>query len=203
MFEIRTIQNRFKKKIRAFFGYWFSVGHSVIGSWTFLLLLPILAAVAFSGCAYQLGPTNNQTAGARSVQVTPFLNRTIEPRLSEYVTLEVRKQIQKDGTFRLNSSDDGDIIVSGFVTTFTRSGLSFQPTDVITPRDYWLSMVAHVTARERSTGKILLEQDVSGRTTMRVGNDLSSAERQATPLLAEDLARNITALLAEGKWWTK
>jgi hypothetical protein len=167
------------------------------------LSLFVTATLAlFSGCAYQLGPTNNQIAGARSVQVNPFVNRTIEPRLSEWVTLEVRKQIQKDGTFRLNTSKDGDIVVSGAITGFFRSGLSFQPADVITPRDYWLSMVARVTAFERGTGKILIEQDVSGRTTMRVGADLTAAERQAAPLLAEDLARNITALLAEGKWWS-
>jgi hypothetical protein len=163
----------------------------------------VALAGLLSGCAYQLGPTNYQISGARSVQITPFANQTIEPRLNDWLTVEVRKQIQKDGTFRLNSSDDADVIVSGTIVEFNRSGLSFQPTDVITPRDYWLSMRAHVTARERDSGKVLLDQDVSGRTTMRVGADLGSAERQAAPLLAEDLARNITALLAEGKWWTK
>jgi hypothetical protein len=37
-------------------------------------------------------------------------------------------------------------------------------------------------------------------TLIRVGSDLTSAERQALPLLAADLARNITALLADGTW---
>jgi hypothetical protein len=35
---------------------------------------------------------------------------------------------------------------------------------------------------------------------VRVGNDLTSAERQALPLAADDLARSITALLADGTW---
>ena len=39
-----------------------------------------------------------------------------------------------------------------------------------------------------------------GRTTIRVGNDLTSAERQAVPLAAEDLARSITSLLVDGEW---
>ena len=39
-----------------------------------------------------------------------------------------------------------------------------------------------------------------GRTTLRPGADFSSAERQAVPLLAEDLARNITSLLVDGSW---
>ena len=47
---------------------------------------------------------------------------------------------------------------------------------------------------------MILEKDVQGRTTLRPGLDLSSAERQAVPLLAQDLARNITSLLADGSW---
>jgi hypothetical protein len=29
---------------------------------------------------------------------------------------------------------------------------------------------------------------------------MTNAERQATPLLAQDLARNVTALLVDGTW---
>jgi hypothetical protein len=35
---------------------------------------------------------------------------------------------------------------------------------------------------------------------MFVGDDLPSAERQSMPLAATDLARRITALLADGSW---
>ena len=168
----------------------------------FTLALGIFSlGLLLSGCAgYRLGPTNGDLSGARSVQVNPFVNKTIEPRLGESVTTSVRRYIQRDGTYRLDTKNEGDIIVSGTIIEFQRSGLSFQPTDVVTPRDYWLALVAHVTAVDRGTGKVVLERNVVGRTTMRVGADLSSAERQATPLLAEDLARNITALLADGTW---
>jgi hypothetical protein len=46
----------------------------------------------------------------------------------------------------------------------------------------------------------LLERSVSGRTTVLIGDDLASAERQAVPLLAADLARNATSLLVDGNW---
>jgi hypothetical protein len=61
-------------------------------------------------------------------------------------------------------------------------------------------LVAQVTAKERSTGKVLLNQTVSGTTLIIVGGNLDSAERQARPLLAADLAKNVTSLLAEGSW---
>ena len=161
----------------------------------------LAASFVLSGCAgYKLGPTNGMVAGAQSIQVNPFQNNTLEPRLIESVTSSLRKQLQQDGTYTLNTSGDGDVIVTGVITAFERSGLSYQPNDVLTVRDYELSMRAIVTARERGSGKVLLEREVAGRTSLRVGKDLASAERQAIPMLADDLARRTTSLLVDGAW---
>jgi len=45
-----------------------------------------------------------------------------------------------------------------------------------------------------------LDRVVSGHSLMRVGSDLPSAERQTIPLVATDLARQITSLLVDGDW---
>ena len=63
-----------------------------------------------------------------------------------------------------------------------------------------MTLTVKVTATERVGGKVVLDRDVTGRTTVRVGADLPSAERQALPLLADDFARNATTLLVEGTW---
>jgi hypothetical protein len=162
----------------------------------------VLACLAclFSGCGYQLGPTNGVPAGSRSVQVNLFQNKTWEPRLSEPLAISMRRWIQRDGTYRLETHGDADIIVDGSIEEFNRSAISFQPTDVLTARDYELSAVAHFTATERATGKVVASGRVAGNTTIRTGPDLSSAERQARPLIAEDLARRITSLLVDGTW---
>lgn len=166
-----------------------------------VLLSVVVVATFVTGCAgYKLGPTNGDTAGSRSVSVTPFRNDTMEPRLSEYVTLEMRKRIQQDGTFRLETQEPGDLILSGHITKFDRSALAYNPGDTITPQDYTLTMFAQITAVERATGKTNLVRNIYGRTTIRVGADLASAERQAVPLLAQDLARAAISSLADGSW---
>ena len=164
--------------------------------------LHVLAvAVVCAGCAgYRVGPVSEAAAGERSIQVAPFSSKVIEPRVGDAVTTSLRRQLQQEGTFRLNTRGDGDILVTGSVVEYDRSHLSFQPQDILTPRDYRLRIRAHVTARERNTGRILLDREVLGHTTLRVTPDLSSAERQAIPQAADDLARNITALLTEGTW---
>lgn len=154
-----------------------------------------------SGCAdYRLGPSNGQVAGEKTVQVTPFTNRTPEPRLADAVTAALRKQLQRDGTYRIATHDVGDVVVSGVLTRYYREELSFVPSDIATARDYRVRLTAQITAREPSTGKVLFDQPVTGYTLIRVESDLASTERQALPLLADDLAKQVVALLADGSW---
>ena len=161
----------------------------------------LAAAALLAGCAgYRVGPVNGQPAGARAVTVQIFRNDTFEPRLSEAVAFALRREIQQDGTYRLDTKNDGDIVLSGTILDFRRTPVSFDPSDVITPRDYELAIVADVTALERVTGKALLQQRFYGRTTIRTTPNRDAAERQAHPTMAEDLARNIASALTEGPW---
>src|ERR1051326_2872926 len=74
----------------------------------------------FSCAGYRLGPTNGLAAGDKAIQIMPFANQTLEPRLTDAVTAQLRKQIQHDGTFRLATHDDGDIVVTGAIIRYTR-----------------------------------------------------------------------------------
>jgi hypothetical protein len=164
-------------------------------------LLVGLMALGASGCAgYRLGPVNGVAAGEKSVQVNPFTNETLEPHLADEVTQQLRKQLQRDGTYRLASHDDGNIVVSGSITHYQRLEVSLSSSDALTVRDYQLELWAQVKALDRGSGKTILNQQVTGRTLIRVTTDITSTERQALPLLAADLARNVTTLLAEGSW---
>ena len=164
-----------------------------------LLMCAIL--VGFGGCAgYRLGPSNGMAAGSRSIQVAPFLNETIEPRLSDAVVTSIRRLLQQDGTFTLNTQGDGDVVLKGVITKYDRTALSFEPRDILTVRDYNVVITAKVTAVDRISGKTVLDREVKGRTTVRTGANQPSAELQAVSLLADDLARNLTSLLVDGTW---
>ena len=163
--------------------------------------LAVGLALFLTGCmGYKVGPTNGLAAGSRSVQIDPPVNRTFEPRLSEVLNRQLRQQIQRDGTYKLNTRQDGDVVVSITILRYQRFGETFQPTDALTVRDYTLGMTAKVTAYDRVSGKNLVDREFNGRTTIRLGSDQTAAERQALPLLTEDLARHITSALADGDW---
>jgi len=157
------------------------------------------AAILSAGCAgYHLGPVNGAVAGGKSIEIVPFNNQTLQPRLGDAVTQALRERMQTDGTYRLATRGPGDVVVTGVITSYKREGVSFLRSDVTTAENYRVDITAHVTVREGS--KVLLDKNVNGYTLVQVGTDLTDAERQSLPLLAEDLARNITELLTEGAW---
>jgi hypothetical protein len=160
-----------------------------------------VTAILSAGCAgYHLGPVNGAVAGEKSIEIVPFNNQTLQPRLGDAVTQALRERLQTDGTYRLATRNPGDVVVTGVITAYRREGVSFLRTDVTTAENYRVGLTAHVTARECGTGKVLLDKNVNGYTLIQVGTNLTDAERQSLPLLAEDLARNITQLLTEGAW---
>src|SRR5688500_10847520 len=95
------------------------------------VLASLLVVCAFlQGCAgYQVGPVNGAPSGSRAVTVRPFRNDTFEPRLTESVDFALRRKLQQDGAYRLDTQNNGDVIVTGVITQLQRAPLSFQPTD--------------------------------------------------------------------------
>jgi hypothetical protein len=161
------------------------------------------AAIAclLMGCAgYHLGPVNGAEAGEKSIQVLPFNNQTLQPRLGDALTQSVRQRVQQDGTFRLVTHGTGDVILTGVIHGYRRQAIGYLSTDAVTPEDFRVEVVVHVTARDTASGKLLLDKDIRGHTLVHVGSDLASAERQAMPLLADELAQSINELISEGAW---
>ena len=159
------------------------------------------AVVLLAGCAgYHLGPVNGAVAGEKSIEVLPFNNQTLQPRLGDAVTQALRERLQTDGTYHLATRGGGDIVVSGVIMRYNREGLSYLNNDVVTTENYRVGIIARVTARETATGRVLFDKPINGYTLVHVGTDLADAERQSLPLLAEDLARKVTESLTEGAW---
>jgi hypothetical protein len=112
----------------------------------------------------------------------------------------MRKQLQQDGTFRLRTAGAPDIQVSGEITRIVREPISYATNDVLTPQEYRLTLVARAQARDLTTGKTNFNRSFQGQTFLRAGNDLPSSEREAMPMLTDDLARNIVSSLVDGTW---
>jgi len=160
-------------------------------------LLGCLAAL-LAGCAYQLGPTNQQVSGAQSITIEAFPNDTLQPGLTDIVNSAVRRQVQRDGTFHLETRGTADVVVTGRIIRYGRLPLGSRRDDVITPQDYDVSITAHVQAVRG--GQVVYEGDVIGRALVASTPNLNVSERENIPVAAENLARNLISAIANGSW---
>ena len=154
-----------------------------------------------SGCVgYVAGPTNGLAAGSRSIRVEFFENETLEPRLVVAVNRALKRNLQQDGTYTLETQEQADLVVSGQLTKFLRNGISYTPGDSLVVQDYSMQLTVRIKVSDRATGQVVYEGDVTGQSTVRVGDDLTSGQRQAIPLIADHLARQATSLIVDGHW---
>lgn len=157
-----------------------------------------LLALLLTGCAYQLGPTNQQVAGAQSIAIEPFPNETLQPGLTDIVNSTIRRQVQRDGTFHLDTRGNADIVVTGRIVRYGRTPLGSRRDDVITPQDYDISITAKVKAIR--AGQVVFEGEVSGRALVASTENLNVSQRENIPVAAENLARTLISSIANGSW---
>jgi len=162
------------------------------------LLLVLLCGAFWPGCAgYKLGPVKQ--TDFRSIAVPMFKNHTVKPQLEAQITNAIIKRLQTDGSLLVKSTDDADIVLTGEITRYDRQMLRGQRIDTTVPTELRLTIEARIEAHDRVTGKEILKPTlVSGYADTFLGSDQQSAELQALPLIAEDLAKRAVSLLVEG-----
>lgn len=162
-------------------------------------LSSLLLAFVVGGCAgYHVGPaTPAYLRHVHAIAVPTFANTTLVPRVEALVTGTVIKQFQQDGTFRIVNEDQADAILKGEVTSVGRSPARSVRGNVLSTTEFNLSVTVKYSLVGRD-GKPLTAGRPSGSTSFFVGPDVNTDERQALPLAAEEVAKQLVSQLSEG-----
>ncbi|NQU09148.1 LptE family protein [bacterium] len=154
-------------------------------------------ALATAGCAgYRLGPVLK--ADYHSVAVPMLRNATHQPQLEAQITNGIIKRLHQDGTLDVVARANADVVVLGRITRYRRTTLRSLREDTGTPREYRIEITARIEFRDRRTGQAVLPvTELTGQADTFIGTDLQGADQQAIPLAADDLARQVVALLVE------
>ncbi|MEM1060429.1 MAG: LPS assembly lipoprotein LptE [Verrucomicrobiota bacterium] len=157
--------------------------------------------ILLSGCAgYRVGSIGGQEVqGLNAVYIPMAKNETYTPDVITYVTNETIRAFNNDGTLKTAQSSKADCELLITVTDIQRSQARTTREDVLTTAEYRLNITAEVTFINRVVGRRVIDNErITGTTTYFVQNDLNEAQRQALPLAAEDLSRNICLRVVEG-----
>jgi hypothetical protein len=160
----------------------------------------LLLALLLSGCAgYHLGPaTPSYLRQIHSIAVPTFRNATLVPRIEVLVTGTVIKQFQQDGTFRIANENNADATLKGEIVAVGRSPARSVRGNVLATTEFNLAVRVRYTLVGRDGKTLAGPSDAAGSTSFFVGADVSTDERQALPLAAEELAGRLVSQLSEG-----
>ena len=90
------------------------------------------------------------------------------------------------------------MVLKGSIVKYYREALRSLRTDTGVPREYEIIITVRVEATDRRTGETVLRStEVEGKSDVFIGEDQQSAEEQALPLIADDIAKRVTGLLVE------
>lgn len=173
----------------------------------FFLAAP--ACFCLTACfGYHIGPVKPYyLQDVHTIAVPTFENNTLIPRIEVLVTDTVIKQFQQDGTFQIKSNENADVILKGEISHITRSPARSVTENVLATSEFNLAMRLRYKLVGHDGKPIGPPGEVSGSTSFFVSNtstisttsgDVTTDERQALPLAAEELANHLVSQLSEG-----
>jgi hypothetical protein len=160
----------------------------------------IAVCLLLTGClGYHVGPVKpGVLRDVHSIAVPTFDNKTLLPRIEVLITDSVIKQLQQDGTYRIANENNADAVLKAEITEITRAPARSVRGNVLATTEF--NLIMHVKYKlESPSGTVLMPSaEVVGTTSFFVGTDVTTDERQALPLAAEELATHLVTQLSEG-----
>jgi len=161
--------------------------------------LLILAAIAVTSCGYRVGNIKPaQLESIDSIAIPLVVNETLQPRTAQIVTGALISEMEQDGTYRIAQVTNADAILNGRVRNIERRQLRAARDNQLRSRELELLIEFEYELVERVSGKILSRGTVFGSTSVFVSANYQTAERQALPEAARQLAIDLTTRLTEG-----
>lgn len=153
------------------------------------IVVPMLVLVA--GCrAYTW--TSTVPAELRRVAVPTFRNESDVTELGNVVTRQVLREFQREGTYKIASTDDCAIEIQGVLKDAHQHAIAYERKTGLRNREHRLQVSAEVSFINKKTGQVLVNnRRYRAQTTFFANDDILTAERDASGRIAEDLARQI------------
>ena len=160
---------------------------------TFLqtFIVVALMAAATGGCASYTW-TSSVPEEYRTIAVPTFENRSNDAELGPMTTQYTRRELQREGTFKLRRTGDAAIELQGVIVSAHRGALTYDRTLGTLANSYRYVVTAEISVIDKKNGKVLLDnRKYVAETSFLTHNDLLTGQRNAAARIGQDLGRQI------------
>ena len=161
----------------------------------------VLGVACFTGCATDYSWRSSVPEDARTVAVPTFRN---EPEVSEVGALASRqllREFQREGTFKIRTAGEAAIEVQGVIKSVSPAMAAYNRRAGGRVAAYDLSATAEISVVDKRTRKVLVDnRKYVANATFTASQDRTTAVRDASGRLMDDLARQVVDDILNLKW---
>ena len=167
-------------------GWWL-----VLGAWCLVL----------GGCATDYSWKSAVPEDARTVAVPTFRNESNVSELGALASRQLLREFQREGTFKVRTVGDAAIEIQGVIKSATPALDADNRRAGGRVAAYNLSATAEISVIDKRTRKVLVDnRRYVARTTFTAGQDRTTAVRDASGRLMDDLAQQVVDDILNLKW---
>ncbi len=161
----------------------------------------VLLALALAGCGYTT--KSNLPENIKRVHVAPVKNgvdlsseisdktpfRVYRPGIEVELTNAIINRYIFDGTLKVTAPEKADAVLESTLVDYRRDALRYNEGDDV--QEYRLSVVIDAVMTQKSDGKLLWKERLTGDTTFFLSGGRSITEDEAAAKAVEDVARRV------------
>ena len=168
----------------------------VVGGWWL-----VVGAWCLVGCATDYSWRSSVPADARTVTVPTFRNESNVSEVGALASRQFLREFQREGTFKVRTSGEAAIEVQGVIKSVSPAMSAYNRRAGGRVADYDLSATAEISVIDKRTRKVLVDnRKYVANATFTAGQDRTTAVRDASGRLMDDLARQVVDDILNLKW---
>ena len=171
-----------------------------MSGFVFRALCFVLCAAAF-GCATDYSWRSAVPEDARTVTVPTFRNESNVSEVGALASRQILREFQREGTFKVRTAGEAAIEVQGVITSVKPALAAYNRRAGGRVAAYDLSATAEISVIDKRTRKVLVDnRKYVANATFTAGQDKTTAVRDASGRLMDDLARQVVDDILNLKW---
>lgn len=158
-------------------------------------------ALAACGCGANYRWRPSVPKDMRTVTVPTLRNESVVMELGSIASRQLLREFQREGTFRIASADDAALEIQGVVKSATPILDAYDRRSGARIMSYEFSAKVEISVIDRRRGKVLVDnRTYVAHTLFTAGQDRTTAMRDASGRLMDDLARQVVDDVVNLKW---